>query len=396
MDLQESKNALRTAVEAVFPVMRRIGRHLFDHPELSGEERESTRFLAEEMEKLGFTVQRPYCGIETALRADFKNGDGPTVAFLAEYDALPGYGPGKDAPAHACGHNWIAATCCGAAAALARCPEAFRGTVSVIGAPAEETYGGKVELLRAHGYDGVDAAVQIHLGERTTMDGAFLALDAMEFTFHGKAAHAAGQPHLGINALDAVMLTFAGINALRQHVTPDVRMHGIVTDGGRACNVVPDLGRCRFYLRAAKRAYLDELRERVINVARGAALMTGATMEWRRYENPFDELLHRPRMIAALRANLEANGVTEFTTRAGGEAFGSSDVGNVSQACPTVYAELSAGLAPGVAPHMEGFLEGVVGERADRTMRVAAAAMGMTALDVFSDPAFYLAPAEEQ
>ena len=384
MTVDESKAALRRAVEEIFPDMQRVGRQLFDHPELSGEERESVRFLAEELSRLGFAVRQPYAGVETALRADLKNGEGPTVAFLAEYDALPGYGPNGDQPAHACGHNWIAATCYGACAALARCRDAFHGTVSLIGAPAEETVGGKIDVLRGHGYDGVDAALQIHLGSRTTLDGAFLALDSLEFTFHGKAAHAAGQPHLGINALDAVMLTFAGINALRQHVTPDVRMHGIVTQGGKACNIVPDLGQCRFYVRAAKRAYLNDLTERVVNIARGAALMTGAELEWRRFENAFDDLVLRPPLLNALRANLEAVGVTEFSTRTGGEAFGSSDVGNVSQVCPTAYAELATGLGPEVAPHMESFLDGVVGPCADKTMRIAAAAMGMTALDIFS------------
>lgn len=389
MELKEQKALVRDAVAAVFPDMQRVGQFIFDHAELGNEEFESTRFLAEELEKLGFAVTYPYAGVETALRADLRCGEGPTVAFLAEYDALPGYGPNHDQAAHACGHNWIAATCYGACAALLRCRDLFSGTVSFIGAPAEESVGGKIEVLRNGGYDDVDAAMQFHLGNCTTLRPdriTFLAMDSLEFTFHGKAAHAAGQPHRGINALDAVNLTFAGINCLRQHVTPDVRMHGIVTMGGAACNIVPDLAQCRFYVRAAKRSYLNEVKERVVNVARGAALMTGAELTWRYFENPYDELTINPGMQDALRENLRALGVEEEEPLDEDGGFGSSDVGNVSQVAATAYCKLATGLGHGVAAHTERFLEGVVGPQADRTMPIAASAMAMTALDVFQHP----------
>ena len=183
------------------------------------------------------------------------------------------------------------------------------------------------------------------------------------------------------------MLTYAGINALRQHITPDARIHGIVTEGGQACNIVPDLAQCRFYVRAARRAYLDELKEKVLNVARGAALMTGAELAWRYFENPYDELVIRPALQEALRENLAALGVTEDAPEDLATGFGSSDVGNVSQVAATAYTELATGLGPEVAPHMERFLQGVVGPYADRTMPIAAAAMAMTALDLFHDPA---------
>ena len=380
MEIQEQKRALRQAVDAIFPDMQRVGQFIYDHAELGNQEFVSSRFLAEELEKLGFTVQYPYAGVETALRADLKCGEGPTVAFLGEYDALPGYGPNHDQVAHACGHNWIAATCYGACAALARCRDLF------IGPPAEETVGGKIDVLRNGGYDNVDAALQFHLGNYTNLHVSFLAMDSLEFTFHGKAAHAAGQPHLGVNALDAVMLTFAGINCLRQHITPDARIHGIVTEGGKACNVVPDLGQCRFYVRASKRSYLDELKEKVINVARGAALMTGTELEWRYFENPFDELQTHPGVQSALRANLGVLGVEENAPLTEESGFGSSDVGNVSHVAATAYTELATGLGPDVAAHMEDFLKGVVGPYADKTMPLAAAAMAMTALDIYNDP----------
>ncbi len=389
MERNEQKALLREAVSAIFPDMQRVGRFIYDHAELGNREFESSRFLAEELGKLGFEVRFPYAGVETALRADLRCGEGPTVAFLGEYDALPGYGPNHDQVAHACGHNWIAATCYGACAALARCRELFSGTISFIGAPAEESVGGKIDVLRNGGYEGVDAALQFHLGNYTAMSArhlTFLAMDSLEFTFHGRAAHAAGQPHCGINALDAVNLTFAGISCLRQHVTPDVRMHGIITDGGAACNIVPDFARCRFYIRAAHRSYLNEVKERVLNIARGAALMTGAELEWRYFENPFDELKVNVGLQSALRDNLAALGVEESVPEDADGGFGSSDVGNVSQVAATAYCELATGLGPDVSAHMERFLEGVVGPCADRTMPLAAAAMAMTALDVFREP----------
>ena len=383
MTLEEKKSVIPQTVEELFPLIEQVNRFLFDHAELGNEEFESSRFLAQRMEDLGFQVQLPYAGIETAMRADFRNGEGPTVAFLAEYDALPGYGPNHDQVRHACGHNWIAATCFGAALALLRNPDLFQGTVSVIAAPAEETVGGKIDVLRNHGYDDVDAAMQIHLGNATSDNVHFLAMDSLEFTFHGKAAHASGQPHLGINALDAVMLTFSGINCLRQHITPDARIHGIVTEGGKACNIVPDYGQCRFYIRAAKRSYLNELTEKVINVARGAALMTGAEMEYRYFENPYDDFAANPQLQAALRANMELLGEPIAAVAGTGEGFGSSDVGNVSQHCAAAYLELATGLGPDVSPHMDSFLDGVVGRPAERTLRLGSAAMAMTALDFF-------------
>ncbi|MBR1566348.1 MAG: M20 family metallopeptidase [Oscillospiraceae bacterium] len=389
MDINEKTALVQAAVEEIFPDMQRVGRFVYDHAELGNAELESSRFLAEELEKLGFAVQYPYAGVATALRADLHCGEGPTVAFLAEYDALPGYGPNHDQVAHACGHNWIAATCYGTCAALQKLRDQFSGTISFIGAPAEESTGGKIDVLRNGGYADVDAAMQFHLGNYTVLSSehlTFLAMDSLEFTFHGKAAHAAGQPHRGINALDAVNLTFAGINCLRQHVTPDVRMHGIITDGGLACNVVPDFARCRFYIRAARRSYLNEVKERVLNIARGASLMTGAELEWRYFENPFDELTMNQNVQTALRENLRVLGVEETVPDTADGGFGSSDVGNVSQVAATAYCELATGLGPEISAHMESFLQGVVGPYADKTMPIAAAAMAMTALDIFADP----------
>lgn len=386
MTLNEKKEQICNAVDQIMPQEKEVGQFIFDHAELGNQEFESSGYLAEELKKLGFDVTYPYAGVATALRADLRNGDGPTIAVLAEYDALPGYGPNKDQNAHACGHNWIAATCYGVCAAFARLKDSFRGTISLIGAPAEETVGGKIDVIRGGGYDDVDAVLQCHLGaEKTNLDCVFLAMDSIEFTFHGKAAHAAGHPEAGVNALDAVMLTYAGINCLRQHITPDARIHGIVTEGGKAPNIVPDLGQCRFYIRAEQREYLDTLREKVINVARGAALMTGCEMEWRYFENPFDNLVCNDKLKALMKQNLETLGDTDFA-HLEGHGSGSSDVGNVSRLCPTCYAEIATGMDNTVTAHMEKFLEVIVGPYADRSMALASKAMAMTALDIFENP----------
>lgn len=173
--------------------------------------------------------------METAFRAELCRGKGAVVAFLAEYDALPGYGEEKQ-PAHACGHNWDAAASVGTALLLSRIG-GWQGTVVVLDAPAEETVGGKVILAKNGAFQGIDAVFEMHLNKCNSPRA--LALDSWEFSFRGRASHAASAPERGINALDAVNLTFAGINALRQQLRPNVRIHGIVTDGGSAVNIIP-------------------------------------------------------------------------------------------------------------------------------------------------------------
>jgi amidohydrolase len=197
----------------------------------------------------------------TAFVAKMQRGKGPVAAFLAEYDALPGYGTDHHA-LHACGHNWIAAAAVGSALKLAQMTD-WQGTVLVIGTPAEETIGGKIELYRAGVFHDVDVCFEMHLHECNSLKPEALAIDPWEFVFTGKAAHASSSPYLGINALDAVNLTFAGISALRQQLKPDVRIHGIITEGGSAVNVIPDQAVCRFHVRSQTRSELDAVSERV-------------------------------------------------------------------------------------------------------------------------------------
>ena len=279
---------------------------MFNHAELGSEEFKSCKYLVEKLKEHGFTVTCPYLDLDTAFRAELYCGEGPKVAVLPEYDALPGYGPNKDEVAHACGHNWIAASTLGAALTL--------------------------------------------------------AMDSIEFRFQGTASHAATYPEKGVNALDAVNLMFAGINAMRQQTRNDARVAGIITSGGAACNIIPDYAACQFYIRAKDRAYLEELTQKVINCAKGAELMTGAKLEYFNFENSYDDLVYHDGLRALMHKNLNDLGVTDFVD-SDEEASESSDIGNVSHVCPTVYCELDTGARPKVFAHHETFLKYVHGKK---------------------------------
>ncbi len=356
-----------------------ISEYIFQHAELGNEEFISSQYLVEKLREHGFQVTYPYLGMPTAFRAEFPCGKGKKMAFLAEYDALPGYGENKDEVAHACGHNWIAASTLGAAIALSKMKEDLNGTIVVIGTPAEETTGGKCELVEKGAFADIDGAIQMHLGAENNINVVTLAMDSMEFNFKGLASHAAAYPEKGINALDGVQLMFAGVNALRQHMRSDARVAGIVCDGGVACNIVPDKASCRFYIRAKDRSYLEELTQKIINCAKGAALMCGAELEYHNFENSYDDMKYDESLRTLLKQNLMDLGITSFV-ESDEEASGSSDIGNVSQVCPTVYCEIETGACPKVYAHNESFLAYVHGEFAKTTLHTAIKAMAYTAV----------------
>lgn len=386
MTIVELREKLYRAEEEMGPLFERVSREIFLHPEEGDREFYSSRYLTEQMEKLGFTVTMPYCGISTAFRCEFGDEDGPTVAFLAEYDALPGYAnsPNGDGYAHACGHNWIAASTFAAAAALAGIKEHFQGKIVYLGTPAEETMGRKIDLIEAGAFDDIDAVFQMHLGRETYLETAALAMTDFYFTFTGRAAHAAANPESGINALDAVNLTFAGINCLRQHVTGDVRLHGYIIEGGTACNIVPDHCKMQLMVRAANKDYLEEVVERALNCARGAAMMTGTRLEIKRAQNTYYDLKLYPELIERMREHLMEQGINDLRRKSVYGA-GSTDIGNVSYACPTAYIELGTGAVSPCDCHDAGYLDVVDSDYAHRLLHQGAKAMAATALDVLTD-----------
>ncbi|MCI6383192.1 MAG: amidohydrolase, partial [Fusobacterium mortiferum] len=209
-----------------------VSDYIFKNPELGNEEYKAVEFLIKELEKNNFRVEKNYCGMETAFRAEIGEGS-PKIAFLAEYDALPGYGVEKK-PGHACGHNWIAASTYGTALVLSKMLDKFNGTIVFIGTPAEETVGGKVPMVESGTFNDVDIVFQMHLESQNNIACKTLAIDCIKFQFKGRASHAAAHPEDGINALDAINLMYAGIGCLRQHITSDARIHGIITHGGDA------------------------------------------------------------------------------------------------------------------------------------------------------------------
>ena len=388
MTLQELKAKAIEIADRRAAEFEHVNQVVYDFAELGMEEHKTVAFLTEELRKLGFTVTHPYCGLETGFRAEIGSGH-PKVAFLAEYDALPGYGPNADQNGHACGHNWIGANCFGACAVLAELSEHFEGTIVYMGCPAEEAYGGKVDLVNGGAFDDIDAAMQIHIsgGDESLLGATTLAIDSVEFTFEGVAAHAAGFPEKGVNALDACYLTFNGINALRQHVTPDVRIHGVINEGGTVPNIVPSHCVAKFFVRAADREYLTGLTQKVINCAKGAELMTGAKLSWRYFENSFDNVKLCPALQNLMRDNLVMAGEEEkFLNMATQPPGGSSDVGNVSQVCPTVMVNMGIHNQDGSNCHEEAFLPYCTGEYGFKGLNKAVKAQALTALDIFCNP----------
>lgn len=358
-----------------------ISDYIFNHPEIGDAEYASSKYLVKVLREQGFEVEYPYMGFATAFRAEYGDGDGPKVCFMAEYDALRGYGESHDEMAHACGHNWIAASSVMAAVTLKGVKEHFKGKIVVIGTPAEENFGRKVDMAAAGVFDDFDACFEMHLDTYNCLDTKALAMTDFIFEFDGKAAHAAGRPAEGINALDGCNLTIAGINALRQHLEPDVRIHYVYVDGGKSPNVVPEHASLAVYVRAGQKDYLEEVIEKVLNCGRGAELMTGAKFSYTRAQNTFYDIKHNEALDDLMRKNLADLGIQEFIP---GDIYhsGSTDVGNVTYHCPVCYVHLGLSAVTNAGCHEEAFLPHVNSAESNRLLHIAAKAMALTALDV--------------
>lgn len=242
---------------------------IHDNPEIGNNEFQAVDTITKSLSMHGFKIEKGVCGLPTAFVATYKNGEGgPVFGLLCEYDALEGLG-------HACGHNLQAPTILGAAYSLIQVAEDSPFVIKVIGTPAEETTSGKIPMAEEGLFEDLDVALMMHGGDRTTVDGKSLAVDSLEFIFSGISSHAAVAPEKGISALDGVLMMFNGIEYMREHVRDDVRIHGIISEGGIASNIVPERAVAKFAVRASDRMYLNEITKRVCNVAKGAALATG-------------------------------------------------------------------------------------------------------------------------
>jgi amidohydrolase len=371
------RDRLAAAIEADWPYLEAFALDLHAHPELLFEEHRSAGKLVDSLREAGFEVEAPAGGLDTAFVARHRFGEGgPRIALMAEYDALPEMG-------HACGHNLIATAALGAARALRGTLEASGGELSVIGCPAEEGGGGKILLLRAGVFEGVDAALMFHPGSRTMTIRGALAAARVTMRFYGKAAHAAGSPELGINALDACILTFNAINSLRQHVLDETRIHGIITHGGSAPNIVPDFAEAKFLIRHRRTEEVAALKERVLAAARGAAAAVGARVEFH------EGLLYAERKVNVPMANrfaehLEAQGEPVKPAPAIG-GVGSSDFGNVSQVLPAIHPYVAI-VREGISAHTPEFAAAAASPAGLRGLRLAATALAATAADLLTDP----------
>lgn len=376
--MNELKLRVISEIERLQGDLVRIADTIHANPELGFEEHRAAALLSETLASHGYQVERGAGGLPTAFVASAEGGvSGPTVAILAEYDALADLG-------HACGHNLIAASAVGAALGLKVVLPGLAGSVRVIGTPAEETGGGKVILVEAGIFTGIDAAMMIHPATRNLIGRLSLTAHPVRVAFHGQAAHAAGSPDLGVNALEAVLQVFSGINALRQHLRDDVRIHGIISSGGAAPNIVPDYAEARFLVRALEPAYADEVLERVRACAEGAALATGARLVFERDGPSYGARWPNPKLVALFSENAAALGI-EMEQATGGERMGSSDMGNVSQAVPAIHPYLA--IAPeDVAGHSVEFRRAAASPMGHRAMLTGAKAMAMTAVDLLSDP----------
>jgi amidohydrolase len=379
---------IRAAVEDLTPQLLASSHDIHANPELAFREHRACARLSDELEEGGFTVERGAGGLPTAFKATFSGGEpGPTIAILAEYDALPGIG-------HGCGHNVIATSALGAGLALAKASVPFPGTILVVGTPAEEGGGGKILLAEAGVFEGVDVAYMLHPSQTNMVKRGSLANSRVEVVFHGRAAHAAGAPDLGINALEAVIQTFVGINARRLHMRDDARVHGIVTDGGKAVNIIPDRAAARFSVRARDRAYQRRLIEMVRQAAEAGALATGATLEWTETRG-YSNMIANEVVADVFAQHLRATGRVVDEPRPN-QRMGSTDMGDISQLMPAVHAYLA--ISPRDVPnHTVGFTEAAGSPAGDQAVIDGALAMAQTAADLFADPSLVaLAQAEFQ
>lgn len=376
--LAEIKQEVYETIDRLRPLLSTTSKDIHTHPELQFEEFYASSLLADIVREEGFEVEKPTGGVDTAFKAVYrKDADHPRVSFLSEYDALPGLG-------HACGHNLIATASLAAALGLSKLKQ-LPVTIELIGTPAEEGGGGKVRLAKSGVFNESDAAFIFHPANKNQLWKYAMASNVVSIEFHGKASHSASSPEMGINALDAIIQTFNNINALRQHLKTDVRIHGIITDGGTAPNIVPDYASALFYIRSLDDAYCEEVVDKVRNCAQGAALATGAELSFIRQET-YKTLKTNMPLTEAFQRNAEALGII-FEENEPFEDLGSTDMGDVSHITPSIHPYLTIGPEQ-MMYHTVDFEQASGSDEGFETMITAAKALAATALDFIFDLEF--------
>ena len=375
-----AKDAVKDAVAGYAQTAIGLSRALHAEPEIAWQEVKSSARVTGALKNGGFTVEAPYCGMPTAFRASY--GDGPLrIALCAEYDALPGIG-------HACGHNLIASISVTAALALAPLADDLGITVVVLGTPAEEGGGGKVAMINAGAFDDVHAAMMVHPGPADVIRANPYAVSHLRIAYSGEAAHAAAYPELGRNAADAFTIAQVAIGLLRQQLPGTVRVHGVVTNGGAAPNIIPEATQGRWYIRASTTSELDDLEPKVRRCFEAGGLATGCEVSIEEESPRYAEFRTDGDLSACYERNAVALGrvFTDPSERAASMARASTDMGNVSQVVPAIHPYVGIGSLPAVN-HQAGFTAHTVTPEADRALLDSATALAWTVVDAATDPA---------
>ncbi len=385
-EIDELKCLIHEAVDEQRERLHAISRWLYENPELGSEEFEAAKLLTDELEKHGFGVERGLLGMPTAFCASYKGkGDLPRVAVLAEYDALPGVG-------HGCGHNLIAASAVGAGIAVSKVIGGLEGEIMVVGTPAEEGHGpsagSKVIMAEKGFWDDVDAVIMLHPSVRWSVGNTSLGIWTMKMEFEGQTSHAAASPHLGINALNAATLAFMATHMLRQEARRDANLviHGIISEGGLASNVIPERAVCDFGVRSSDDVYLEQMVEKVARCAEGAALATGAKVKVTKRKLYSGKKINEP-LVELLWNNYAAQGVdpVDWRESIGGMPMASTDFGDVSQRTPAAgsYIKIAKKGTPG---HSREMADATVTTEGLEAMIVGTKALAMTIVDLLANP----------
>jgi amidohydrolase len=378
MTSETLKKDLASAIDSMRDELLGLSHAIHQEPELALQEFKAAARMTAAVESHDLTVQRGAFGLETAYVSEFGDDTGPTIAVLSEYDALPGVG-------HACGHNIIATAGYGAAMALAKLGARLPGRVRYLGTPAEERFGGKEIMAREGAFDRADAAMMIHPSNLDLVTMPCIAIAEVEVTYFGRAAHASAVPYRGLNALDAVVTAYQSIAQLRQHIRNTERIHGIITEGGLAANIVPERAACRFYVRGADVVELAPLKARVQACFEAAALSTGCKVETKWGNTDYLDLKTNWPMAEAFTRNAALVGreLTPISELPPGYA-GSTDMGNVSHRVPSIHPMIAVAPA-GVIIHNAEFARWAASEKGDAAVIDGAKMLALTALDLMCD-----------
>lgn len=374
------KDLLTDELNHIEQQLYEISDHLYENPELGDEEFQSMKLLADFLTAHDFEVETGIVNRPTAFKAEFKSGKpGPTIAYLAEYDALPGVG-------HGCGHNLIGTMSVGAGITLSKVLKETGGNVIVLGTPAEETNGAKVTMSQEGVFENIDVAMILHGADQSYESGTASAMEALQFVYTGESTHAADSPEEGINALDSVIQLFNGINALREHLPSDIRVHGIISEGGLAPNVVPDRAVAKFYVRAKEGSSLKIVVEKIKNIAQGAALMAGTTVDISNFELSFDNMVTNNALSDTFTKRLKE--ISAQPVLPGKHSFGSVDMGDVSKLVPAIHPFIGLN-EPGLTFHTKEFANKTITKDGHQAIADGALSLARTGYDVLTDQALF-------